>query len=407
MNPAFTIHPSVCSTQPIEPNTESPTPAKPDPVNILLVDDKPENLTVLESILEGADYRLTKARSAQEALVALIATDFALIVLDVRMPEISGFELAKIIKERKRTRDVPIVFVTAHYSEDEHILSGYSAGAVDYMTKPVNPAILKSKVAVFAELYRKTKALNEANQELHSRNRELIVANKELEAFSYTVSHDLRAPLRHVSGFVEALREHTKANLDDKARRYLTMVQDAAGEMGKLIDHLLAFSRMGRSELRLELVDMNNLLQRARDDLQLEIQGRCIEWRLAPLPKIEADASLMRQVWTNLLSNAVKYTRPRDPARIEVGCEDSSRGEFVFFVRDNGVGFDMKYAGKLFGVFQRLHRAEEFEGTGIGLANVRRIISRHGGHIWAEGKLDAGATVFFTLRKPAAVGAPD
>jgi light-regulated signal transduction histidine kinase (bacteriophytochrome) len=228
--------------------------------------------------------------------------------------------------------------------------------------------------------------------------------NKELEAFSYTVSHDLRAPLRHVSGFAEALRQEAGPNLDEKASRYLTMVQDAAREMGELIDHLLAFSRLGRAELRMELVDMNKLLQRARDDLQLETQGRCIEWQFAPLPKVEADASLMRQVWTNLLSNAVKYTRPRDPARIEVGCEDSSRGEFVFFVRDNGVGFDMKYAGKLFGVFQRLHRANEFEGTGIGLANVRRIIGRHGGHIWAEGKPDAGTKVSFALRKPVAVG---
>jgi signal transduction histidine kinase len=376
-----------------------------DPVNILLVDDKPQNLSVLESILEGDDYRLTKAQSAQEALVALIATDFALIVLDVQMPETSGFELAQIIKERKRTRDIPIVFVTAHYSEDEHILSGYSAGAVDYLTKPINPAILKSKVAVFAELYRKTKALNEANQVLQSRNQELMAVNNELEAFSYTVSHDLRAPLRHVSGFVEALREYTGENLDDQAQRYLTKVQDAAGEMGKLIDHLLAFSRMGRAELRLQLVDMNDLFQRSRDDLQPEIQGRRIEWQLASLPKLEADASLMRQVWTNLLSNAVKYTRPRDPARIEVGYEDSSNGEFVFFVRDNGVGFDMKYADKLFGVFQRLHRADQFEGTGIGLANVRRIVSRHGGRTWAEGKLDIGTTVYFALRKPGAPGA--
>jgi len=399
MSTAFPAPASVRSSPAIEPELRNA--ALPEPVNILLVDDKPENLAVFESVLECADYRLTKAQSAQEALVSLFGTDFALIVLDVRMPETSGFELAKIIKERKRTRDVPIVFVTASYSEDEHILSGYSAGAVDYLTKPINPAILKSKVAVFAELYRKTKALNEANQVLHSRNQELLSANKELEAFSYTVSHDLRAPLRHVSGFAQALREHVETDLDEKGRRYLNMVQDAAREMGELIDHLLAFSRMGRAELRLELVDMNNLLQRARDDLQLETQGRSIEWRFAPLPKVEADAALMRQVWANLLSNAVKYTRPRDPARIEVGCEDSPRGEFVFFVRDNGVGFDMKYASKLFGVFQRLHRAPEFEGTGIGLANVRRIIGRHGGHIWAEGKLDAGATVSFTLPKPA------
>src|SRR6185436_11537003 len=204
MNTALTDQSPVRSSPAVAPEVQT---ALPDPVNILLVDDKPENLAVLESILERDDYRLTKAQSAQEALVALINTDFALIVLDVRMPETSGFELAQIIKERKRTRDVPIIFVTAHYSEDQHILSGYSAGAVDYMTKPVNPVILKSKAAVFADLYRKTKALNEANQVLHNRNQELVIVNKELEAFSYSVSHDLRAPLRHVSGFAEALRQ--------------------------------------------------------------------------------------------------------------------------------------------------------------------------------------------------------
>src|ERR1051326_763833 len=188
----------------------------PDPVNILLVDDKPQNLAVLESILDCPEYRLTKAQSAQEALVALFSTDFALIVLDVRMPDTSGLELARIIKERRRTRDIPIVFVTAHSSEDEHVLSGYSAGAVDYLTKPINPAILKSKVAVFAELYRKTKALNEANQVLNNRNQELMSVNRELEPFSSPVSHDLRPPLRHVSGFAQALRLQAGPNLDDK-----------------------------------------------------------------------------------------------------------------------------------------------------------------------------------------------
>src|SRR5437667_2688872 len=198
-----------------------------DPVNILLVDDKPENLVVLESILEGADYRLTKAQSAQEALLALVATDFALIVLDVRMPETSGFELAKLIKERKRTRDIPIIFVTAHYSEDEHVLSGYSAGAVDYLTKPINPPILKSKVAVFAELYRKTKALDEANRALNLRNQELLAANRELEAFSYSVSHDLRAPVRHIDSFVEMVREETQSCLTDNGRRCLDVISGA------------------------------------------------------------------------------------------------------------------------------------------------------------------------------------
>ncbi len=390
-----------------------------DSVKILLVDDKPQNLAVLETVLDDSDYHVTKAMSAQEALVALFDTDFALIILDVQMPGTTGFELAHIIKERKKTKDIPIIFVTAHFGEDQHVLSGYSAGAVDYLTKPINPTILKSKVAVFADLYRKSKALDEANQSLHRRNQELTAANKELEAFSYTVSHDLRAPLRHVSGFIHQLGQDSAGRLDEQGQRYVTLIQDAATEMGKLIDHLLAFSRMGRSELHLTTVDMNQVVRQAVSDLKPELHEplgarpwvstcgqqdcpatrgeRHIELDLAALPEVQADPALMRQVWTNLLSNAAKYTRPRDPARIEVGCQENSAGEHVFFVRDNGVGFDMKYASKLFGVFQRLHRPTEFEGTGIGLANVRRIIARHGGQTWAEAKPDLGATISFTL----------
>src|SRR5439155_18783818 len=205
-----------------------------DPVKILLVDDKPQNLAVLETVLDDPDYRLTKTMSAQEALVALFDTDFALIILDVQMPDTSGFELAHIIKERKKTKDIPIIFVTAHFGEDQHVLSGYSAGAVDYLTKPINPTILKSKVAVFADLYRKSRALDEVNQALNKRNQELTAANKELEAFSYTVSHDLRAPLRHVSGFAHQLEEQSAGRLDAQAQRYLTLIQEAASEMGKL-----------------------------------------------------------------------------------------------------------------------------------------------------------------------------
>jgi signal transduction histidine kinase len=368
-------------------------------VDILLVDDKPENLAVLESVLEGPEYRLTKAQSAQEALVSLITTDFALIVLDICMPGTSGIELAQIIKGRKRTRDIPIIFLTAHYGEDEHVLSGYSAGAVDYLTKPISPGILKSKVAVFGELYRKTKALNEANLSLNRRNEELMAANQELEAFSYTVSHDLRAPLRHVSGYVEILREHASASLDETSRKYLDLVQYSASRLGDLIDHFLAFARMGRADLNMSSVDMNELVRQAVDGLRAETEGRHIEWQIGTLSRVQADPDMMRQVWINLLSNAVKYTRPRDPARIEVGCDTSQPKEVVFFVRDNGVGFNMQYANKLFGVFQRLHRESEFEGTGIGLANVRRIISRHGGRTLAEGTPNAGAKISFTLRK--------
>ena len=372
----------------------------PSPVDILLVDDKPENLTVLESILEGPEYRLTKARSAQEALMALINVEFALIVLDIRMPNTSGLELAQMIKGRKRTRDIPIIFLTAHYAEDDQVLSGYSAGAVDYLTKPVNPGILKSKVAIFGDLYRKTKALNEANRILNRRNAELVAANEELEAFSYTVSHDLRAPLRHVSGYAEILREHANSTLDDKGRRYVDLIQESAARLGDLIDRFLAFARMGRADIHITSVDMNNLVHTVCKDLQSETAGRSIEWQIGNLPMVQADAEMMRQVWFNLISNAIKYTRPRDPARIEIGCDTTQPAEFVFHVRDNGVGFSMQYATKLFGVFQRLHRESEFEGTGIGLANVRRIISRHGGRTMAEGIVNGGATISFTLKKP-------
>ena len=335
------------------------------PVNILLVDDKPQNLSVLESILEGPDYRLTLAQSAQEALLALVANDYALIVLDVRMPETSGFELAQMIKGRKKTKDVPIVFLTAHYAEDEQVLSGYSAGAVDYLTKPINPAILKSKVAVFAELYRKTQALDEANRALSLRNQELLVANKELEAFSYSVSHDLRAPLRHIESFVQLVREETETCLTANCRRYLDVISGAAKHMSRLIEGLLAVSRLGRAEIRRSPVKLDELL---------------------------------KVVWTNLISNAVKYTCRREPAEIRIGWADK-QGEFEFFVRDNGAGFDMRHSDKLFGVFQRLHHPDEFEGTGIGLANVRRIITRHGGRTWAEGKVGEGATFYFALPK--------
>ncbi len=372
------------------------------PVDILLVDDKPENLAVLESILQGPEYRLTKAQSAQETLMALISSEFALIVLDIRMPGTSGIELAQIIKGRKRTKDIPIIFLTAHYGEDEQVLSGYGAGAVDYLTKPVNPGILRSKVAVFGELYRKSKALNEANRVLKSRNEELLAANKELEAFSYTVSHDLRAPLRHVCGYIEMLREHAEDRLDAQARRYLDLIQKSSGKLGQLIDNFLDFARMGRTDLNIMSVDMNELVRQSVENLQLETEGRNMDWQIATLPTVEADVNMMRQVWFNLLSNAVKYTRQREIARIEIECDVSQPKELVFHVRDNGVGFDMRYADKLFGVFQRLHRESEFEGIGIGLANVRRIVNRHGGRTFAEGTVNAGAKMSFTLLKPSA-----
>jgi light-regulated signal transduction histidine kinase (bacteriophytochrome) len=243
---------------------------------------------------------------------------------------------------------------------------------------------------------RAEKDVNQLNMELNRQVAELNAVNEELEAFSYSVSHDLRAPLRHINGFVDLLRK-TSAQLDSKAQRHLQIIGDSARQMGRLIDDLLVFSRMSRARMKVGKVNPDELVRQAQNELQGEIKGRNIVWNHQPLPVVEADAALLYQVFVNLLANAVKYSRPRNPAEIEIGYRNGSAEEIVIFVRDNGVGFDMQYAGKLFGVFQRLHRADEFEGTGIGLANVRRIINRHGGKTWAESTLDKGATFYFSL----------
>jgi light-regulated signal transduction histidine kinase (bacteriophytochrome) len=222
-------------------------------------------------------------------------------------------------------------------------------------------------------------------------------ANQELEAFSYSVSHDLRAPLRHVCAFADLLQKHARPTLDDKGRHYLKLIAESTELMGQLIDDLLAYSRSGRTELRKIPVDLKAIVRDVRDSLQPDVADRNVDWIIRPLPEVHADPVALRQVMANLLANAVKYTRPRERAAIEVGSMTDASGGAVVFVRDNGVGFDGQYAGKLFGVFQRLHRPEEFEGTGIGLAIVRRIIHRHGGRIWAEGAVDGGATFSFLL----------
>jgi light-regulated signal transduction histidine kinase (bacteriophytochrome) len=235
-------------------------------------------------------------------------------------------------------------------------------------------------------------------QRVQERTRQLAEANKELESFSYSVSHDLRAPLRHVQGYVEMLRRTIDGQLSDKAQYYLKTLTDASVEMGQLIDDLLAFSRMGQAEMHQASVPLDGLVQDTIRSLELVTAGRNIAWKIAPLPSVMGDSSMLKQLLANLIGNAVKYSRPRDPAHIEIGCAGQEDGQIILFVRDNGVGFDMQYAHKLFGVFQRLHGAEEFEGTGIGLANVRRIIARHGGRIWAEAAVNQGATFYFTLR---------
>lgn len=235
------------------------------------------------------------------------------------------------------------------------------------------------------------------NTELYEKIGEATSANQELEAFSYSVSHDLRAPIRHINGFVDMLQRRSAAALDETAQRHLNTIARASRHMGQLIDDLLAFSRMGRSELARSRVSLGPLAREVIDAMRPELDGRAIEWKVNGLPDVTGDPAMLRVVVGNLVSNAVKYTRPRAQAVIEIGQAAGHPGEVVLFVKDNGVGFDMQYADKLFGVFQRLHRSDEFEGTGIGLATVRRIVHRHGGRTWAEATIDGGATFFVAL----------
>jgi PAS domain S-box-containing protein len=241
--------------------------------------------------------------------------------------------------------------------------------------------------------------ISELNNALRSQVDQLAATNRELEAFSYSVSHDLRAPLRHIIGFVDLLNSRDLSTLDEKSQHYMQVITQAAQKMGNLIDDLLAFSRMGRSEMMKTRVDFDQLVRDVVKEVAEDAKGREITWEIAPLPAVIGDAAMLRQVMVNLISNAVKFTRPRPMARIEIGALQDRPNETLYFVRDNGVGFDIRYVNKLFSLFQRLHSTEEFEGTGVGLANVQRIILRHSGRVWAESELDGGATFWVALPK--------
>ncbi|MBV9470696.1 MAG: hypothetical protein JOZ57_15765, partial [Abitibacteriaceae bacterium] len=327
--------------------------------------------------------------------------------------------------------------------DEQYIFKGYAAGAVDYLFKPFDPQILRAKVTVFVDLYKQSEQIRRQAQQLHESgkrekereltelqlqverrllaevtalnghlelrvrertaqleqaNRDLEAANQELEAFSYSVSHDLRTPLRVIDGFTNILVKDYGPQLTEEALQYLHMVRDNAQQMNHLIDDLLAFSRLSRQPLKKRPVDLAALVQEVMTDLQAAEPAHPIETHIGELPVCQGDPALLKQVFVNLLSNALKYSRKRGKTIIEVGwCEGNETGEPIYYVKDNGVGFDMKYAPNLFGVFQRLHRAEEYEGTGVGLAIVQRIIQRHGGRVWADAELGKGATFFLTL----------
>jgi len=392
------------------PPPPPPAEAEDDRVNILLVDDQPANLLALEAMLQGLGQNLIKAESGREALKWLLTHDFAVILLDVKMPGMDGFETATLIHQREKSRHTPIIFLTAAEKSETQTVRGYAVGAVDYLVKPVVPEFVRSKVSVFVELAKKTELLRRQTrllQESEQEARELAATraelvrdlehkNRELESFSYAVSHDLRAPLRRIESFARALTESQADKLDGTGIRFLDRIREASQQMSQLIDDVLHLSRLTRAELRDQELDLSAIVAMILDRFKEAEPERSVDMKIRPGVIASGDAQLIRVALHNLLENAWKFTSKQPDARIEFGVTNIA-GEPTYFVRDNGAGFDMTYVERLFGPFQRLHLNSEFPGTGIGLATVQRIIHRHGGKVWAEGTVGQGATFHFTI----------
>ena len=392
-------------------------------VRILMVDDRPDNLFATRAALGDLGEDLVATTSAVEAVDHLLREDFGVILLDVMMPGMDGFELAFQIRRLRRSRHTPIIFLTAAGSE-ESLLKGYELGAVDYLLTPVAPEILRAKVAVFIRMARQADKVKRYTEMLEERNGELreVMAgerqaeqeilrlnralktrvealselNAELEAFSFTVSHDLNGPLAHITSFSRALRDECGLVLGERGLVCLDRIDSASQRMGQLIRDLLELARGSHCDIKIETVDLSAIAGEIAGGLRAAAPERAVQWEIAGGVAARGDLRLLTVALRNLLENAFKFTRRAEAARIEFGVETTA-GVPVYFVRDNGIGFKTGDRDKIFQPFQRLSSAHEFEGTGVGLATVNRIVKRHGGRIWAEGEEGSGATFYFEL----------
>ena len=370
-------------------------------VKVLLIEDNPGDARLIAETLRetpGGVFELACVEDLETGCERLARGGVDVVLLDLNLPHSRGYDT--FAQAHARLGDVPIIVLTG-LGDQELAVRTVRDGAQDYLVKGQADAHLLGRGIRYAiERNRIQRDLRRLNEELEQRVAErtarLTAANHDLEAFTYSVSHDLRAPLRQVDGFAQLLVEECATQLDPTAKHYLERIRHGTRRMGELVDDLLALAHVGRQELRLRPTALDRLVTDAVAELEPQCRDRLIEWRIGRLPTVPCDPGLMHLVLVNLLSNAIKFTRTRERAVITVD-QTTARGGPAVFVQDNGVGFDMKYADKLFGVFQRLHRAEDFEGTGIGLATVQRIVHKHGGEVWAEARPDEGATFFVTL----------
>ncbi len=366
-----------------------------NPRRIMVVDDTPENLRLLDDVLRREGHLVFTLPSGAMALKAAEKHPPDLILLDVAMPRLSGIEVCRRLKANPQLADIPVIFLSA-LTDTEHRLKGFQVGGVDYIGKPVELEEVLARVRTHLRLRDLQRQVTDRNRDLELAVERLQSANKELESFAYSVSHDLRAPLRNLESLGRILEEDSWRRLGPDGRDVVNLIRAKVRQMDVLIEDLLAFSTACQRPLAAEQVDLQEIARGVYQELGPALQGRDVDFRLNRMPSVRGDPTLLRLVFMNLIANALKFSRQRVRAELEIGGR-TDRGEHVIHVSDNGAGFDMKFANKLFTVFQRLHNAAEFEGTGIGLALVQRIIHRHGGRVWAEGKVNEGATFHFTL----------
>lgn len=383
-----------------EGNTVAHASTRP---KVLVVDDQHNNLVALRRLLAKVDADIFAVQSGKEALSLVGQYQFALILLDVQMPEMDGYAVAARLRAAEATEGLPIIFLTAAYRDEAHRIQGYHAGAVDYLDKPINDVVLLSKVRVFLDLHRHRLEQERLLAEVYALNDCLKAVNttleekvSDLEGFSYAISHDLRAPLRAINGFAGILREEFSDTLGGDADGLVKAIQGNSVHMSHLLDDLLAFFRITSAPLNSQPVDLGRLAREVTDACCGQGRYSHSEVVVAPLPIVTGDETALRLVLHNLIDNALKYSAGREKPRIEIGFGAADEGVRCF-VRDNGIGFESNYSGKLFRVFERLVTGAEYEGNGVGLAIVERIVRRHSGRVWAEGAPGEGATFHFTL----------
>lgn len=403
---------------------------------ILIVDDREDNLLSIETILEPDGYQLIKATSGRQALKILLTEhDFAMIMMDVKMPNLNGFETASLIYEREKLKHIPIIFITANNYGDENMYKGYQAGAVDYIYKPINPEVLRAKVSVLIDLYRKNiqlisqekklVAINKSleleiqerkasEEKVKQLNRQLLEniaslesANKDLDRFAFMASHDLQEPLRKIRTFSDRLFVKYRESLDDDGKANLIRIQKAAERMQNLITDILTFSKISSEKVEFIDIDLTKIVTEVITDMDEEVRLKSAKIEVSNLPILKVNPGLIKPLFQNLIGNALKYckkdTVPTVSIKADIGLKtltkgsDLSRNYCRIFVEDNGIGFDQRYAEEIFGMFKRLHRNSEFEGTGIGLALCKKIVEQHNGYISARSKPGEGSTFIISL----------